>query len=66
MFLDQQELPYTEYKIDGDSGARSAMIDRADGRSTVPQVFINDHGIGGCDELLYLDRSGQLDAILGR
>ena len=66
MFLDQQELPYTEYKIDGDSQARSVMIERADGRSTVPQIFINDQGIGGCDELLYLDRSGQLDSLLGR
>ncbi len=66
MFLDQQELPYVEYKIDGDNLARSAMIERADGRSTVPQVFINDQGIGGCDELLYLDRSGQLDSLLGR
>lgn len=43
---------------------RSAMIERADGRSSVPQIFINDVGIGGWDALLELDRSGSLDEML--
>lgn len=44
---------------------RSAMIDRADGRTTVPQIFIDDEGIGGFDDLAALERQGRLDAMLG-
>ncbi|NMF83712.1 glutaredoxin 3 [Nodosilinea sp. P-1105] len=55
---------FTEYKIDGDGGARLRMAQRAEGRKTVPQVFINDRPIGGCDDLYALDRQGQLDALL--
>ena len=55
---------FTEYKIDGDETARAAMAERAEGRRTVPQIFINDRGIGGCDQLYDLDRSGELDRLL--
>lgn len=44
---------------------RSEMIQRADGRMTVPQIFIDDEGIGGFDDLAALDRMGRLDAMLG-
>ncbi len=44
---------------------RSEMIKRADGRMTVPQIFIDDEGIGGYDDLALLERQGRLDAILG-
>lgn len=44
---------------------RSAMIERADGRMTVPQIFIDDEGIGGFDDLAALERQGRLDAMLG-
>lgn len=44
---------------------RSVMIDRAGGRMTVPQIFIDDEGIGGFDDLARLDREGRLDPILG-
>lgn len=53
-----------EYKIDGDNEARAKMSERADGRRTVPQIFINGQGVGGCDELYTLDRQGQLDPLL--
>lgn len=43
---------------------RGPMIERADGRHTVPQIFINDVGIGGYDELVALDREGKLDEML--
>ncbi|WP_028357213.1 glutaredoxin 3 [Brackiella oedipodis] len=43
---------------------RSAMIERAGGRSTVPQIFINDQHIGGCDDLFELDAEGKLDELL--
>ena len=44
---------------------RAAMTARADGRTSVPQIFIDDVGIGGCDELHALDAKGELDAKLG-
>ena len=44
---------------------RSAMIERADGRMTVPQIFIDGEGIGGFDDLAKLDRDGRLDPMLG-
>ncbi len=43
---------------------RDEMIKRAEGRKTVPQIFINDIPIGGCDDLFALDRKGQLDNLL--
>lgn len=57
---------YTEYKIDGDQAARSLMAERANGRSTVPQIFINNQHTGGCDHLYQLDQQGQLDRLLAQ
>ncbi len=54
-----------EYGIDGDQEARIQMSKRANGRTTVPQIFINGNGIGGCDELYELERTNQLDNLLG-
>ena len=55
---------YTEYKIDGDEVARNRMAERANGRRTVPQIFVNQNHIGGCDDLYRLDRAGNLDGLL--
>ncbi|MGF1482347.1 MAG: glutaredoxin 3 [Cyanophyceae cyanobacterium] len=55
---------FTEYKIDGDEEARNRMAQRANGRRTVPQIFINEQHIGGSDELYELDGNHQLDALL--
>jgi glutaredoxin 3 len=63
--LDRKGVAYREYAIDGDDQARRAMSQRADGRSSLPQIFINNEGIGGCDELYALERRGRLDALLG-
>ena len=63
--LNRKGVDFVEFAIDGDPEARHAMTDRAEGRSTVPQIFINDKGIGGCDELHALDQSNQLDTLLG-
>lgn len=57
-------VQFTEYKIDGDGAARVKMADRANGRRTVPQIFINNHHVGGCDDLYALDRLGNLDPLL--
>ena len=62
--LDRKGVAYSEYAIDGDQAARAAMGDRAEGRTSLPQIFIDDRGIGGCDELHALERSGQLDPLL--
>ncbi|BAZ39127.1 glutaredoxin 3 [Calothrix sp. NIES-4101] len=55
---------FTEYKIDGDETARTQMSERANNSRTVPQIFINNQHIGGCDDLYELDTKGQLDLLL--
>ena len=55
---------FQEIDISGNPGRRSEMLDRANGSHTVPQIFINDRHIGGCDELHAMERSGQLGAVL--
>lgn len=64
--LDRKGWPYQEYAIDGDEQARSKMAERAEGRRSLPQIFINDRPIGGCDELYGLEYSGQLDALVSQ
>ncbi len=63
--LDKKGLLYEEYSIDGDDEARSLMTTRADGRTSVPQIFIDGQGIGGCDELHALERANKLNKLLG-
>lgn len=63
--LDRKGVAYREYAIDGDEKAREAMATRTgSGRRSVPQIFIDNRAIGGCDDLHALERSGQLDALL--
>ncbi|HBP29467.1 MAG: glutaredoxin 3 [Advenella sp.] len=51
--------------IDTNREQRAAMIERSGGRTTVPQIFIDQAHIGGCDELMALDRDGKLVNMLG-
>jgi glutaredoxin 3 len=51
-------------RVDLDPARRDEMIERT-GLRTVPQIFINDRHVGGCDELYALERAGELDALLG-
>lgn len=62
--LDSKGVDYTEYGIDGDEAARRRMAQRANGRRSVPQIFINDRHVGGCDDLYELDFQGKLDPLL--
>ena len=55
---------FTEYKIDGNEEARAKMAERANAKRSVPQIFINNEHIGGCDDLYRLDSRGQLDPLL--
>ncbi|HEY9610844.1 glutaredoxin 3 [Allocoleopsis sp.] len=66
MLLWWKGVNYTEYKIDGDDSARSTMAERANGRRTVPQIFINNQHIGGCDDLYALNSKAQLDPLLAQ
>lgn len=59
-------VKYTEYKIDGDEAARAKMAERANGRRTVPQIFINNRHVGGCDELYKLNAQGELETLLSQ
>jgi len=63
--LKSKGVDFIEYSIDGDEAARSQMAQRANGRRSVPQIFINDQHVGGCDDLYELDWQGKLDQLLG-
>lgn len=62
--LNEKGVEFTEYVIDGDEAARSQMALRANGRRSVPQIFINDRHVGGCDDLYELEFQGKLDSLL--
>lgn len=62
--LDRKGVDYTEYCIDGDDAAREKMAQRAKGRRSLPQIFINDVHVGGCDDLHALEADGELDKML--
>lgn len=62
--LDVKQIDFEEIDISMNSAARTEMIGRAKGRSTVPQIFIDDVHVGGSDDLAALDRQGRLDAML--
>jgi glutaredoxin 3 len=62
--LQRKGVPFTDIDITEEPGRRDEMIRRAGGRTSVPQIFINGEHIGGSDELVALDRAGELDARL--
>ncbi len=62
--LAEKGAEFEEYEITGDSAKRQEMIGRANGRTTVPQIFINGRHVGGSDDLAALEAQGQLDALL--
>ena len=62
--LDMKKVDYREISVDFDAVARAEMIQRANGRTTVPQIFIDDRHIGGCDDLFELEMDGKLAALL--
>lgn len=62
--LDKKGVSYVEHDASFDQRLRREMIQKANGRSTFPQIFIGDLHVGGCDELMALERAGKLDAAL--
>jgi glutaredoxin 3 len=62
--LERKGVGYTEFDIGEQPGRRDEMIRRAGGRTSVPQIFIDGEHIGGCDDMVALDRAGKLDPKL--
>lgn len=61
--LDHKGAPYTETNVN-DPDARAKMMEKSGGARTVPQIFIGDTHVGGCDDLYALDKAGKLDEML--
>ena len=64
--LERKGIDVQEVKIDEDVQQRDAMLRKSGGRRTVPQIFIGERHVGGFDDLAALDRSGELDKLLGK
>jgi glutaredoxin 3 len=64
--LRRKGVAFDEVKLDETPAEREIMMRRSGGRRTVPQIFIDDRHVGGYDELAALERTGELDTLLGR
>lgn len=64
--LNRKGVAFEDIDVEADSSKRDEMIQRANGRTTVPQIFIDGVHVGGSDDLAALDRDGKLDPMLGR
>ena len=62
--LEQKGVAFTEIEAGFDPDKRQEMMRRAGGRATFPQIFVGERHIGGCDDLVALDRAGKLDPLL--
>jgi glutaredoxin 3 len=61
--LVQRNLGFIEINVEDDPKFRDEMVKRS-GRRSIPQIFIGERHIGGCDDLFALDRSGELDRLI--
>ena len=64
--LTRKGVAFTDINATGNRELRRQMIERANGGSTFPQIFIGETHVGGCDELYALEEDGKLDSLLGR
>ena len=62
--LKQKGVPFSEIDILAEPNRKAEMIKRANGGRTVPQIFVGETHVGGCDDLYALDRAGKLDPLL--
>jgi glutaredoxin 3 len=62
--LKRKNVVFTEIDVSSDSAKRAAMRERANGRNSVPQIFIGVTHVGGCDDIHALDKQGKLDVLL--
>ena len=63
-FLNRKKIKFTEYNVAKDMAKRNEMLKRSNGAKTVPQIFIDEHHIGGNVELQALEREGKLNSLL--
>lgn len=64
MLLERKGIDYRDIRIDLEPARRSEMIERSGGRTSVPQIFIDDFHVGGCDDMYALEQQGRLDPLL--
>ena len=64
--LASKGVDYHEVAVDFGGEAKQLMVERANGRTTVPQIFIKGYHVGGCDDLVALERAGELDALISK
>lgn len=62
--LQEKGVSFTEINVGDDPVKRAVLTEKANGSRTVPQIFIDDQHMGGCDDLYALDRAGKLDPLL--
>jgi glutaredoxin 3 len=62
--LELKKVTFNEYSVDFGGAKKAEMVERAGGRMTVPQIFINGRHVGGCDDLMALEYQGKLDELL--
>jgi len=62
--LKQKGVAFEEIDVSNNAELRRGMVEKAGGRMTVPQIFVNDSWIGDCDGIYALDRAGRLDSLL--
>ena len=62
--LDSKKIDYREIAVDRGGAPKEEMVQRANGRTTVPQIFIDGRHVGGCDDMMALEYDGKLDALL--
>ena len=62
--LERKGVDFTEIEAAYDPAKRQEMVQRSGGRMTFPQIFIGERHIGGCDDMMALERAGKLDALL--
>ena len=64
LLLNQKNLPFDEIDVGQKPGAYHEMLEISNGSSSVPQIFIGDTHVGGCDDLFAMEASGELDDLL--
>ena len=64
MLLESKGVEFQEISVDFGGPEKEKMVQRASGRTTVPQIFIGELHVGGCDDLIALERAGKLDALI--
>ncbi|WP_342104570.1 glutaredoxin 3 [Methylobacterium sp. SI9] len=62
--LKEKGVSFQEIDVERVQGARATMVEKAGGRTSVPQIFVGGRHVGGCDDLYALDRAGKLDPLL--